>query len=306
MKIFVTGGAGFIGRNILKSLNDHKVRIYDNLSNAKYDKNEEFRNNVDFVEGDILDYKKLLDSSQGYDVIIHLAAKISVQESLRNSVETMENNVKGTENILKCCVENKIKKVIFSSSAAIYGESENQFPISEKNNSKPLSPYGESKKQAELIIEKFTKENNIIGIIFRIFNVYGEGQTKEYAGVITKFVENISKNETLKIFGDGNQSRDFISIIDVVKAFCQGLDHGKTGTYNVASGQKTTINELSKLMIKISGKELSIIHSEETEGEIKHSLADISKIQQKLNFSSKISLKEGLNNMIFSKNKLNV
>jgi UDP-glucose 4-epimerase len=306
MKIFVTGGAGFIGRNIIKSLKDHKVRIYDNLSNTKFDKNTNFGNNIDFVEGDILDYEKLLASSQEYDVIIHLAAKISVQESLRNSTETMENNVKGTENILKCCVENKIKKVIFSSSAAIYGENENQFPISESSNSKPLSPYGESKKQAELIIKKITKEQNIIGIIFRIFNVYGEGQTKEYAGVITKFVENISKNESLKIFGNGNQSRDFISIIDVVKAFCQGLNSQKSGTYNVASGQKTTINELSKRMIKISKKELSIIHSEEKEGEIKHSLADISKIQQELDFGTKISLKEGLKDLIFSKNKSNI
>ena len=114
------------------------------------------------------------------------------------------------------------------------------------------------------------------------------------------------KTQSASWAGSGSWDAWYQPIIDVVKAFCQGLDHGKTGTYNVASGQKTTINELSKLMIKISGKELSIIHSEETEGEIKHSLADISKIQQKLNFSSKISLKEGLNNMIFSKNKLNV
>ena len=144
LKILITGGAGFIGRHLIPSLSkDHSITIYDNLSNST----KPDLQNIEFVKGDILDFKTLVESSKEFDVVIHLAAKIDVAESVINPKDTMNVNVNGTENILKCCVENKIKKIIFASSAAVYGEQENI--ITEETKTNPLSPYGESKLVAE-------------------------------------------------------------------------------------------------------------------------------------------------------------
>ena len=188
MKILITGGAGFIGRHLISSLSkNHSITIYDDLSNSTKPDFE----NVEFVKGDILDYENLVKSSKGFDMIIHLAAKSNVAESVIHPDETMNVNVKGTENILKCCLQNEIKKIIFASSAAVYGECNDI--ITEETKTNPLSPYGESKLLAENKIKSFAQENDLDAVILRMFNVYGIGQTEQYAGVITKFLKNISE-----------------------------------------------------------------------------------------------------------------
>ena len=294
LKILITGGAGFIGRHLIPSLSkDHSITIYDNLSNST----KPDLQNIEFVKGDILDFKTLVESSKEFDVVIHLAAKIDVAESVINPKDTMNVNVNGTENILKCCVENKIKKIIFASSAAVYGEQENI--ITEETKTNPLSPYGESKLVAEEKIKKYCNQNNLNAIIFRMFNVYGSGQTKQYAGVIIKFSDNILQNISLTIYGDGKQTRDFISINDIVEAYryvLENIQEKKCITYNLGTGVATSITQLAKLMLEIFKKNLEINYVEQKKGDIKHSVADISLIKRELGFVPKTKLKDGLAN----------
>ena len=295
MKILVTGGAGFIGRHLVESfLKEHEITIYDNLSNSS--KSDIIHlDKVNFIKGDILDYDTLLESSKGIDVIIHLAAKMDVTESVINPKETMNVNVNGTQNVLKCCVQNKINKIIFASSAAVYGD--NDDTITEESQTSTLSPYGESKLLAENKIISFVEKNNLDAVILRIFNVYGKGQTEQYAGVITKFANNITQNESLTIYGDGQQTRDFISINDVVEAYHYALEniHKKKGNvYNIGSGTSTSITQLAELMIEQSGKNLQINYADTKKGEIKHSVADVTLAKNELDFIAKIKLKDGL------------
>jgi len=270
---------------------NHSITIYDDLSNSTKPDFE----NVEFVKGDILDYENLVKSSKGFDMIIHLAAKSNVAESVIHPDETMNVNVKGTENILKCCLQNEIKKIIFASSAAVYGECNDI--ITEETKTNPLSPYGESKLLAENKIKSFAQENDLDAVILRMFNVYGNGQNDQYAGVITKFSNNILQNIPLKIYGDGKQTRDFISIHDVVESFHHALENisGKKGTiYNIGTGIATTIAQLAKLMLEISGKNLEINYVGEKKEDIKYSVADITLAKKELGFVAKTKLKEGL------------
>ena len=302
MKVFVTGGAGFVGRHLVESfLKKHQVKIYDNLSNSSESDIIHLLDSVDFVKGDILDYKTLLASCKGFDVVIHLAAKINVAESIINPEITNKVNISGTENILNACAENKIKKIIFASSASVYGR--NDFTINEKSETNPLSPYGNSKLLAEDKIISFSQKNNLDSIILRMFNVYGKGQIEQYAGVITKFAKNIAQNISLEIYGDGEQTRDFISINDVVEAYHHSLDNinGKRGNiYNIGSGKHTSIIQLAKLMIQVSQKNLQIKYLDEKKGEIRNSVADVSLAKREIGFSAKIKLKDGLYDILGS------
>ena len=233
--------------------------------------------------------------------MIHLAAKTDVISSIINPEITNKVNVNGTENVLKCCVENKIKKIIFASSAAVYGR--NDHTITEESETNPLSPYGKSKLLAEDKIISFAQKNNLDAIILRMFNVYVKGQTEQYAGVITKFAKNITQNIPLIIYGNGEQTRDFISINDVVEAYHHSLDNinGKKGSiYNIGTGESTSITELAKLMIQISQKNLQIKYFDEKEGEIRYSIADVSLAKREIGFSAKTELKDGLSNILGS------
>lgn len=251
---------------------------------------------VKFLKGDILDYDVLCEFSKNVNVVIHLAAMINVNESVINPEFTKKVNVDGTVNVLKCCIKNKIKKIIFASSAAVYGDSK-EIPINENSTTNPQSPYGQSKLDAEKIIVKTCQENNIDYIIFRMFNVYGKGQNTQYAGVITKFLENIRDDNPLVIYGDGEQTRDFVSINDVVEAFDCATKLHKNGIYNIASGKSLSINELAQIMFEVFGKKLDIKHKEMKKDEIKYSVADVSLTKNKLGFVAKKSLKEELSKL---------
>lgn len=298
MKILVTGGAGFIGRHLVKNLiKNNQILVYDNLSNSSdKDRISLVDKGVKFLKGDILDYDVLCEFSKNVNVVIHLAAMINVNESVINPEFTKKVNVDGTANVLKCCIKNKIKKIIFASSAAVYGDSK-EIPINENSTTNPQSPYGQSKLDAEKIIVKTCQENNIDYIIFRMFNVYGKGQNTQYAGVITKFLENIRDDNPLVIYGDGEQTRDFVSINDVVEAFDCATKLHKNGTYNIASGKSLSINELAQIMLEVFGKKLEIKHKEMKKDEIKYSVADVSLAKNKLGFVAKKSLKEELSKL---------
>jgi len=284
MRVFVTGGAGFIGIHLCKKLALlHKVTVYDNFSSSSQ---EHFPvvENVTLIVGDILDNSKLLDSMKNHDVVIHLAAKTDVIDSIINPDNTFQTNVQGTQNILDSCKFNHISKIIVISSAAVYKNSNNS--VDESSSTQPLSPYGQSK----LDMEHITVQSKINYSILRLFNVYGNGQI---AGVIANFRKNILENTPLTIFGDGKAIRDFIHIDDVIDGIILSMKP-ISGIYNIANGTGTSISNLAKLVIQLSGTNSKIIYKFARKGEIIYSVSNIGKSQKELGFYPKISLDVGL------------
>lgn len=300
MKILVTGGAGFIGRHFIKLLlkKGHKITILDNLSNSSEDKISELIScGVNLIKSDIRDVASLEKFVKDHDAVVHLAAKISVEDSVLHPDETVEVNVNGTINVLNACMKNKIRNFIVVSTAAVYGDSKPKVVLSEDYETKPISPYGLSKLKMEEYVREFSRKYDINSICLRIFNVYGPGQSEEYSGVITKFAENIRHGRPLLIYGDGQQTRDFVDISDVVTAIYNALlkINGKRGkVYNIGSGNPVTIKELAKLMLSISGKDLEIQHVQPKKGEIRYSQADISLAKKELGYIPVMPLRKGL------------
>lgn len=305
MKIFVTGGAGFIGRHVIKSLLERNcnVTIFDNFSNSsKKMISSLLKDGVQLVKGNITVPDEISNAISGHDMIIHLAAKIGVEHSIKFPEQTLMTNVNGTVNVLNACVKHDVKNIIAASSAAVYGESDNpNLPLSENQKTSPLSLYAESKLKMEQFIKSFSYKHNFNTIMLRIFNVYGKGQSDEYAGVITKFLDRISKNESLEIFGDGLQTRDFVSIHDVVSSINKSIskiEKKRDIVYNIAYGKSISIKNLAELMISISGKKLDIRYQKPKEGDIRFSQADISLAKKELGYFPKIELEEGIKDLI--------
>ena len=301
MNILVTGGAGFIGKHLVKFLieNKNNVSILDNFSNSDKKWISKFKKyQIKIFEGDIRNDEDILKATKDQDVVIHLAAKISVEESIKNPSETFEINVKGTEKVLEICKKNNVKKIIVASSAAVYGEGNEKYKITEQTKLNAISPYGESKIEMEKEIIKFCSNNQINYVILRFFNIYGLNQSMEYAGVITKFLEKIEKSENLIIFGDGMQTRDFVAIEDIINSIHNAMEYTENGIFNIASGEKITIKELAKLMILLSNKTLGIEYVKSKKGDIKYSEADIQLAKNYLNYFSKIELKDGIKKLM--------
>ena len=284
MRIFVTGGAGFIGTHLCKKLSSiHKVTVYDNFSNSNKE-NFPILKNLTLIVGDILDNSKLIDSMKNHDIVIHLAAKTDVIDSINNPENTFQTKVQGTQNIIDSCKSNNISKIIVTSSASVYQSSDKS--IDETNTTKPSSPYGQSK----LSMEKITTESKINYSILRLFNVYGTGQS---SGVIANFKKNILENIPIIIFGDGEAIRDFIHIDDIVDGIILSMKSA-SGIYNIASGNGTSITDLAKLLIELFGKNSKIVYQPARKGEIIYSVSDITKSQNELGFNPKIVLNDGL------------
>jgi len=293
MRVLVTGGAGFIGKYLVRSLleNGDSVTIFDNFSNStKNSLSSLVDMGVKIIEGDITKPLDIFNAIKDQEIVIHLAAKISVSESIRNPSETFQVNVDGTKNILIACEKNHIKKLIVSSSAAVYGEGSPNVKLTEESETNSISPYGESKVRMEQAIKKRVSGHDIDCVILRFFNIYGIGQSSEYAGVITKFLKRIKQDKPLEIFGDGLQTRDFVAIDDVINSIHNAISYGKSGTYNIASGKTITIKELAEQMILLSGKKLEIQLTAAKKGDIKYSQADISQAKKELQYSPKFEL----------------
>lgn len=295
MRILVTGGAGFIGKHLVKFLikNGHLITIFDNFSNSEKDSVTYLESmGAKIIEGDTTKLGDITNATKEHDIVVHLAAKISVEESIRNPSETFHINVDGTRNVLVACEKNHVKKLIVASSAAVYGEGLPDVKLTENSKTNPISPYGESKIMMEQEINEFIAKHNINCIILRFFNIYGDGQSPEYAGVITKFIKRIVANKPLEIFGDGMQTRDFVSIKDIIDSIYDAIENGKNGTYNIASGKTITVKELAEFMISLSGKDLEIIYNDAKKGDIKFSQADISLAKKELKYLPKYGLEE--------------
>lgn len=298
--VLVTGGAGFVGHHLLRRLsedNNFKIAVIDNLSNSN--KNFSVSRLGMFYKDDIRNRETIADiiKRERIDTCIHLAAKISVTDSIVNPFETVDVNVNGTLSLLDACAKNDVKSFIFASSAAVYGNA-TILPIPEDHVLEPLSPYGASKVSGEALVTSYKGSGKIKNAIsLRFFNIYGEGQSPQYAGVITKFAERLSKGLPPIIFGTGEQTRDFVSINDVVNAIMQAAqaDNGISGIFNVATGRPISINELARKMIKASNlADLEPIYADGEEGDIMHSYADITRAKEILGFTPAETIESSL------------
>ena len=301
MKFAVTGGAGFIGNNIAKLLlkKGHNVIILDNFNTGKKENLEEIKDEVELYTVDIRDKEAITEIINNSDGIFHQAALANVSESFSKSKEYYDVNVTGTKNIFEIAKKNEIK-VVFASSSSVYGEVETM-PIIENTERKPIHPYGQTKLECEFLAEKFSKEGvKVIGL--RYFNVYGVGQNDAYAGVITKFLNKIKKNESPEIFGNGLQTRDFIFVKDVANAnLLAMMSHVDFGFFNIGSQNSISILDLAKMIIKNSGLELKPKFKDALEGDAKISLSDISLAKNKLQWKPTYKLEKWFEDEIFKK-----
>jgi len=293
MKLAVTGGAGFIGSYLAKEIakQGHTPIIIDNLFRGKLENLDPIKG-YEFYKIDIRDYQKLKHVLRDVDGIFHEAALTDVQESFTKQDEYVDVNVKGTENIFKIAKEFDIK-VVYASSSSVYGNPE-KIPITEDSKRRPINPYGNTKLEDEFLAEKYTKEGvSIIGL--RYFNVYGKGQTGSYAGVITKFINQLKEKRSPIIFGNGAQVRDFIFVEDVARANISAMkSSAKAGFFNVGTGITTSIKQLAKQMITLSGLELKPQHEKPLEGDVSSSQADIRLSKKLLDWEYTVQLDDGL------------
>ena len=294
MKFVVTGGAGFIGSHLSRFLvkNNHEVVIIDNLIRGTLNNITEIKDDVEFHKVDISNYNEIDAVVDSIDGIFHEAALASVPQSFKEPERYQEVNAIGSENIFKLGKKHNAK-VVFASTSSVYGD-QTKFPVNENAHTNPLNPYGQSKLEAEKFASKYASKGlKVIGL--RYFNVFGIGQNPEYAGVIPKFIERISQHKPPKIEGDGNNIRSFTFVDDVVQANILAFQSNVNHEFiNIASEDMTSINELAKIMIEMSGLNLKPIYEEPRKGDIKKSNADISKAKELLKWNTKITLEEGL------------
>ena len=298
MKYVVTGGAGFIGSNIVKLLikNGHNVSVIDNLHTGNLSRLKDIENKISFNKIDIRDFDKLNQNIHDIDGIFHQAALTVVPESFEKPDEYYDVNVNGTKNIFKIAKKLGVK-VVFASSSSIYGNV-NKIPIKENFKKNPINPYGKTKVEKEKLAQDFWRDGvNIIGL--RYFNVYGKGQTGSYAGVITQFMKKIDSSLPPIIHGKGDQIRDFVSVEDVATANLKSMEADTTQDFlNIGTGKSVSILELAKLMIRISSKNLEPVFDEELPGDVEKSQADTIHSMEKIGWSYEIELDSGLKKLM--------
>jgi len=298
MKFAVTGGAGFVGNNIVRLLisKGHSVVVIDNLHTGKKENLEGVLEKIEFHEIDIRNYNEMEKILKSVDGIFHEAALTIVQESFDKTKEYFDVNVKGTENIFKIAEKFK-KKVVYASSSSIYGDTE-KIVIKENSIRNPINPYGQTKLEDEFLAEKYVSKGlEVIGL--RYFNIFGKGQTGSYAGVITQFMRKLNDKKYPIIFGDGLQIRDFIHVSDIAEANLSAmLSNTNSGFFNIGTGVGTKIIDLAKIMIKIFDEKFEPIFQDSLKGDVKISQADMTLTKKMINWESKIELEEGLRKFI--------
>ncbi|MBR6024496.1 MAG: GDP-mannose 4,6-dehydratase [Methanobrevibacter sp.] len=300
-KILITGGLGFIGSYIADELiDDNEVIIIDNKSTGKVENLQNINHeNLTIIENDLNDVN-LDELLADIDYVFHLAAMASVPLSIDNPSKCTKDNLDATIKLVDACKNNNVKKIIFSSSSSVYGDNTN-IPLKETEYPLPKSPYAASKASCELFLKTYYEAYGLNYISLRYFNVFGpkQDENSQYAAVIPNFITALLKEEQPIIYGDGEQTRDFIYIKDVVNANIKAAESDYNGIVNVASGKKTSINELYKIICETLGYDIEAKYLPERKGDIKHSLADVSnmkKIDYEVNLNDfENQLKETIN-----------
>jgi len=298
-KTLVTGGAGFIGSHLVARLAaDHQpVIIYDNMSSGRIENIQASlrQGRVKLVEGDVRNELKLAEQMSGVNSVIHLAAIADHNICLKDHALANDVNGNGTRVVLEAARQHGVRCFIYASSAALYGEP-SSLPVSENAELSPLAPYGVSKLAGERHCLQYSKDYDMRVVCLRFFNVFGPRQTAtQYSGVITEFMNRLRKKKAPLIYGDGLQTRDFVNIRDIVEAIVLALG-SKTaeGVYNIAAGRETTINQLAATLTKISNQSINPVHEAARIGDIRRSVADISRAQADLRFNPKTNLESDL------------
>lgn len=295
----VTGGAGFIGSHLVEALvaRGDRVRVVDDFSTGSWDNLAPFADRIEVVEGDIVDFQTVLSAMRDVDYVLHHAAIASVERSVHDPIKVHQVNVDGTLNVLLAAREVGLQRLVFASSAAIYGDNDH-LPLHEDTPARALSPYAASKVTGETYMQAFVNTFGVPATVLRYFNVYGPRQdpASPYSGVISIFVAALERGDPPTIFGDGHQTRDFVYVGDVVRANLMACaTPGAVGkTLNVASGWQISILQLAETLNAVLGLQLTPRFDAPRLGEVRYSQADVSRIQQVLGWRAEMQLHDGL------------
>jgi nucleoside-diphosphate-sugar epimerase len=299
----VTGGAGFIGSNIVEELvrRGERVRILDNFSTGKMENVVSFQEGIELIEGDLRHLDTVRQATEDVDYILHQGAIPSVQKSIDSPLDTDESNVRGTLNLLVAARDSGVKKVMYASSSSVYGDTPT-LPKTEGMKPAPLSPYAVSKLAGEHYCQVFCQVYGLETVALRYFNVFGPRQdpTSQYAAVIPKFVTAMLRGEQPVICGDGEQSRDFSYVTNVVQANLLAATAPGVGgqVFNIACGQRYNLLELVATINRILGTDITPVHTAPRAGDIRHSLADIVRAREMLGYQVEVEFEEGLRRLI--------
>lgn len=295
----ITGGAGFIGSHLSRKLaaDGMPVRVFDNLSSGSWDNLPEASREIEFLQGDLRDPDAVVQAAAGADVIYHLGAVPSVAQSVTDPRSTLDVGIAGTLNVLMASRHNDVRRVVFASSSSVYGDVP-ELPKREGMKPEPLSPYAISKLTGEQLCAVFTDLYGLETVSLRYFNVFGPGQKpdSQYAAVIPRFIRASRAGERVVIYGDGDQTRDFVYVDDVVAAnIAASRAPAAVGrVYNVATGQPVSVNRVLELVGSLSGRVVPSDHVPARDGEIRHSLADIGAARRDLGYQPSVPFEEGL------------
>ena len=298
----VTGGAGFIGSHLAEELLKHgyHVVLLDDLSTGKRANIEHIltQDSIQFIQGSVTDFPLLNKLLHDVSYVFHLAAIPSVPRSIENPLASHDVNATGTLNVLLAAKANEVKKVIYASSSSVYGDTPT-LPKREDMSPNPQSPYSVAKLAGEYYCQVFSRVSGLPTACLRYFNVYGPRQdpASQYSAVIPRFVDRILKGEQPIIFGDGEQTRDFTFVKDAAQANILAAESDATGVFNVGTGKRISINELAKLVTGLMHRDSQPVHQKPRPGDIKHSLADVSKARQ-FGYDPRYNLEEGLRETI--------
>lgn len=296
--VVVTGGAGFIGSNLVRVLaKENEVIVIDDLSTGNLENIKDLIDNqsIKFVEGSITNLGLIQKTFKNVDYVFHEAAIPSVPRSVKDPVKSNYANVNGTLNVLVAARDNRVEKVVYASSSSVYGDMP-VLPKKEDMKPRPLSPYAVSKLVGEYYCQVFTEVYGLSTVSLRYFNVYGPWQNplSEYAAVVPKFINRALNDESPIVFGDGTQTRDFTFVGDTVNANILAMKSNLGGVFNIAGGKRISINELAQLVMKIIGRDLDVVYDDPRLGDIRDSLADISKAKEELGYEPRFDLTKGL------------
>ena len=305
-RILVTGGAGFIGSHLVEALlaKGYKVGVLDNLSTGKLDNLPMGNANLKLIVGDVADSAVVEEAMRDCSAVVHLAAVASVQASVDDPVATHQSNFVGTLNVCEHMLNAGIKRVVFASSAAIYGNNGEGSAIDEDTPKSPLTPYASDKLSSEYYLDFYRREHGLEPVILRFFNIFGPRQdpSSPYSGVISIFTERAISQKPVAIFGDGQQTRDFVYVKDLVSILVQAVEASdpKPGAVNVGLSRSTSLNDLIAELAHATGTPLAVTYQAARQGDIRHSRANNSRLLERFKLAAPTSIGDGLAQLLRS------